>query len=324
MSEALPNFQLLQPATVEAAVAALEKDNCARLYAGGTDLMVNMRRGLVDAKTLIDISAIADLKRIGSANSGLFVGAGVSLRELAENKLVAKHYRAIHEACLAVAGPGHREVATVAGNLCLDTRCVYYNQSHWWRKANDFCLKYRGEICHVAPTKNVCRAAFCGDLAPALMVHGAELEIVGTGGRRRVALDKFYREDGAHWLRLEATEIIVGVHLPRARGVSAYRKVRLRGAIDFPLAGIAIACEERSPSRHLFTLAVTGTNSCPVMVDIPDALVADDNCEAFFADLVKRVQMRVSPLRTTTTAANYRRVSISAIAGKLAEELWQE
>ena len=123
-----------------------------------------------------------------------------------------------------VAGPSHRQVATLGGNICLDTRCVYYNQSHWWRKANGFCLKYQGEVCHVAPSGNRCRAAFSGDLAPALMVHDAEVEIAGPTGRRRQALAEFYQEDGAAHLLLEPGEIVVAVHLPASGRVSDYEK----------------------------------------------------------------------------------------------------
>lgn len=321
MSEVLPEFKLLKPSTVEEAVAALQANGSARLCAGGTDLLVNMRRGLVEAEALVDITAIADLKRMELNDSGLFIGAGVILREVAENAEIAEAYPAISEAALSIAGPGHREAATVGGNLCLDTRCLYYNQSHWWRKSNDFCLKYQGEICHVAPTKKQCRAAFSGDLAPALMVHGAEVEIAGPDGKRRVALDALYQEDGADYLTLAAAEIVVGVHLPPAQAVSGYRKIRIRGSIDFPLAGVAIACETSS-AGHRFTIAVTGTNSCPVLVDMPEVLGSNDDPGSFFTSLAKKVQKTVTPLRTTTTAANYRRVSISAMAERLARELW--
>ena len=324
MSNTLADFQLLQPTNINEAVAALQQNQSARLCAGGTDLLVNMRHGLVATKTLVDISAIADLKKIEPGQAGLYIGAGVLLCDIAENSLIAKNYPAITEACLSIAGPGHRQAATIGGNLCLDTRCLYYNQSHWWRKANDFCLKYKGDVCHVAPTKKQCRAAFSGDLAPALMVHGAEVEIAGPKGTKRLALDKLYREDGADYLNLEPAEIVVGVHLPPARAISGYRKVRIRGSIDFPLAGVAIACEKQPSAGCLFTLAVTGTNSCPVLVEMPTPLSGKDDADVFFTHLAKQVQKTVTPLRTTTTAANYRRVSISAMAEKLARELWPE
>ncbi len=322
MSEALPDFKLLQPATLEEAVALMEQDESARLCAGGSDLLVNMRRGLVEAETLIDLSAIAGFDRIRADRDELFIGAGVTLNALAENETVAKSCPAIVEAALAVAGPSHREVATVGGNLCLDTRCLYYNQSHWWRKSNDFCLKYKGEICHVAPTKKQCRAAFSGDLAPALMVHGADVEITGPKGKRRIPLAELYREDGADHLCLEKPEIVSGVVLSQVRLVSGYRKIRLRGAIDFPLAGVAISCEKSATSNAPFVVAVTGTNSCPIMVEVPGTPDGKEDADLFFKALAKAVQKGVTPLRTTTTAANYRRLSVSAMAERLARELW--
>ncbi len=321
MSEALPQFKLLHPDTVSEVIAALEADNTARICAGGTDLVVNMRRGLVEAKTLVDISRISELQSVAISKSGLTIGAGVVLRDLAENSEIAKAYPAISEAAQAIAGPGHREVATVGGNLCLDTRCLYYNQSHWWRKSNDFCLKYRGDICHVAPKGNRCRAAFSGDLAPALMVLGAEVDIVGQDGLRRVPLADFYFEDGADYIALQPGEILTAVHVPASEMKSTYGKIRIRGSIDFPLAGVAVACQALESGAHRFTLAVTGTNSRPVMVEAPAELAPGDDRDTYFDDLKKSVQKAVSPVRTSTTAPHYRRLSVSALAVRLARGL---
>lgn len=322
MSEVMPTFQFIKPTTVQEAVTALKLDKTSRLCAGGTDLLVNMRRGLVETRTLVDITSIADLKHLEFSDSGLYIGAGVSLRELAENEKIAQNYLSITQACLSIAGPSHREAATISGNLCLDTRCLYYNQSHWWRKANRFCLKYKGDVCHVAPNKKQCRAAFSGDLAPALMVHGAQVEIAGPEGRRRILLEALYNEDGMDYLNVEAAEIIVGIYLPPVHSTSGYKKIRIRGAIDFPLAGVAISCENPSSSDCLFTIAVTGTNSCPVMVKLPDAPDCKEDPEALFTYIAKQVQKTVTPLRTTTTPAHYRRISISALAKSLARKLW--
>jgi len=214
MSEALPDFELVRPGSVTEAIAALANAPDAQICAGGTDLIVNMRRGLATPQTLVDISAISDLKTITLDDDGLRIGAGVTLRALAEHAGVARAYHAIAQAAVAIAGPNHREVATVGGNLCLDTRCQYYNQSHWWRKSNDFCLKYRGDICHVAPNGNRCRAAFSGDLAPALMVCGAKVEIAGPDGVRYCDVSALYREDGADHLTLKKDEILTSVHVP--------------------------------------------------------------------------------------------------------------
>jgi 4-hydroxybenzoyl-CoA reductase subunit beta len=321
MSEAMPDFRLERPETIDQAVVALNADPDARLCAGGTDLIVNMRRGLVGASTLIDLSRIADMKAIVSDAGGLRIGAGATLRELAQHPAIAASYAAISQAAGAVAGPSHREAATVGGNLCLDTRCFYYNQSHWWRKSNDFCLKYRGDICHVAPKGNRCRAAFCGDLAPALMVHAAEVEIAGPDGVRRIALADLYREDGADYLTIRHDEILVAVIVPPTDATSAYEKIRVRGAIDFPLAGVAVACTTTADAARHFRLAITGTNSKPVSIEIAGPLNPDADADSYFAGLGKLVQKGVSPQRTTTIAPHYRRLSVAALAVRVARAL---
>ncbi len=317
MSNPLPDFTILRPATIDAAITGLADHPEARLCAGGSDLIVNMRHGLVETDTLIDLTGIDALQGIDAGPHGARIGAGVRLCDLLDNAEISQAWPAIHQAAAAIAGPTHREVATVGGNLCLDTRCLYYNQSHWWRKSNDFCLKYRGDICHVAPKGNRCRAAFCGDLAPALMVCGAEVELAGPTGTRRLPLAEFYREDGADPLTLQPGEILIAVQLPPAPPASAYAKVRVRGAIDFPLAGVAVAMRRTGDARH-FTLAFTGTNSSPVMVEMPGTLGPDDDPDTYFTALEKLAQKTVSPQRTTTVQPHYRRLAVSALARRLA------
>jgi 4-hydroxybenzoyl-CoA reductase subunit beta len=317
MTEALIRFDIVTPATLPEALAALAETPGSRACAGGTDLIPNLRRGLSDTGRLVDLSAISDLHGIAATDAGLRIGAGVRLADLEHSPEVAA-YPAVAKAAAVIAGPTHREVATVGGNLCLDTRCLYYNQSHWWRKSNDFCLKYRGEICHVAPQGNRCRAAFSGDLAPALMVHGAQIEIAGAEGTRRLPLGEFYHEDGAAHLRLEPGEIVVAVHLPPAGAQSDYAKIRVRGAVDFPLAGVAVSRQGQGGAAR-YRVAITGTNSRPLEVETPGPMTEDP--DAWFAALEKAVQKAVSPQRTTTIAAHYRRLSVSALAARLARGL---
>lgn len=327
MIDTLPEFSLKQPDTVDQAIAAMEADPASRFIAGGTDLIVNMRRGLLDPANLIDLTGISELRELSAGEAGLRIGAAVTLLEMCISENIRSRYGAVVQACEAVAGPGHRAAATVGGNLCLDTRCLYYNQSQWWRQANDFCLKYNGDTCHVAPTGNRCRAAFSGDLAPALMVHDAEVEIAGPDGRRRIALTSLYREDGADYLCLSPGEFVVAVHLPTAHPStvkSAYAKVRIRGAIDFPLAGTAVACSRRADGIIDTKIALTGTNSSPFRLKGFDPVAPGQDREAALGDLEKLVQKQVSPQRTTTTAAHYRRLAIAALTRRLAKELFSE
>ncbi|MCP5075570.1 MAG: 4-hydroxybenzoyl-CoA reductase subunit beta [Rhodobacteraceae bacterium] len=319
MSEAMIPFRLIQPTNLDEAISALTTEG-AQPVSGGTDLLVRLRKGLSETNTLVDLTNIAALKKIEKYENGLRIGAGATLAELERNPDLAE-YAAVLQAVQSVAGPTHREAATLGGNLCLDTRCVYYNQSHWWRKSNDFCLKYRGEICHVAPKGNRCRAAFSGDIAPALMVHRALIEIAGPAGVRQIPLAEFYLEDGAVHTVLQQGEIVLAVHLPQPGAASKYGKIRVRGSIDYPLAGVAVACETATDGNR-FTLAVTGTNSKPILVDITDPL--GDDADTFFAALEKSVQKAVSPQRTTTIAPHYRRLSVSALARRIARQLAQD
>ncbi len=230
----------------------------------------------------------------------------------------------MREAAEAVAGPGHRAVATVGGNLCLDTRCIYYNQSEWWRRANSYCLKHGGDTCHVAPQGRRCHAAFTGDLAPALLALGAEVEIAGSSGRRRIPLGEFYVEDGRSHLALAPGELVVAVHVPHAPPPSAYAKLRVRGAIDFPLAGVAVALGTADGKVCGLRIGLTGTNSRPFLLAGTGALVGVPIDRRVLRDIDRLVQRQVQPMRTTMASAHYRRLAAAVLACRLVTRLSDE
>jgi len=319
----LPQFRLARPRDLAEASAMLAGDPNARVLAGGTDLVANLRDGLGAPSTLVDLGAIEELATIGTDGGGIRIGARVTLARLSADAQIGTLYPAIAQAAGSVAGPAHRSVATVGGNLCLDTRCVFYNQSEWWRRANRYCLKYRGDVCHVAPQGNSCQAAYSGDLAPALLALEAEVEIAGAGGSRRIALTDLYVEDGAAHLALRPGDIVAAVHVPatKAQLRSGYRKARARGAIDFPLAGVAAALRVEQGMLESLRIAVTGTNSRPFVLKETDEWVGKALDETLPAAVGKLVQHQVRPLRTTATAANYRRHVAAVLAQRLVREL---
>jgi 4-hydroxybenzoyl-CoA reductase subunit beta len=321
MSALLPAFRLAAPRTIGEAIAARRDHPGARYVAGGTDLLVNMRRGITSPELLIDLSGIDELTGIAVTGSGVTIGAGVTLAELARNDLIAARYQALAQAAHVVAGPGHRVMATVGGNLCLDTRCIYYNQSEWWRRANAYCLKNRGDTCHVAPQGQRCHAAFTGDLAPALLALGAEIDISGEQGPRRVGLSQLYVEDGKAHLALSDGELVTAVHLPLDPPPSAYAKVRTRAAIDFPLAGVAVALATSAGAVALLRLALTGTNSRPFLLAGTGAFAGRIIDGKLLGEVERLVQKQVQPMRTTITSANYRRVAAAALARRLVAAL---
>ena len=321
--EFMPDFRLHRPDTIEDAVKLRAEEPDALFVAGGTDMIVNVRRGIEQPKHLIDITAIKELKSILPDGDGLHIGAGVSLKELQSNEDVLRDYPAVADAARAVAGPTHQEYGTVGGNLCLDTRCLFYNQSEWWRQSNDYCLKERGDICHVAPGGKRCFAAFSGDVAPSMLVYGAEIDVAGPNGRRRMPLTDLYRNDGMAHLTLEAGDMLTAVHLPKALAgsPSRYEKARVRGSIDFPLAGAAVRLEMDGKTVKDFVIALTAVNPYPHIVKDTDTYVGKELTDEALDEIRELVRKQAKPMRTTTVAPWYRRRVVGALARRLTEEL---
>lgn len=321
--EVLPQFDLYRPRSLAEAAELLAAHPDSKVLGGGTDLITNLRHGLGSPRALVDLTGIDGFDRLECSAQGLKLGAGVRLAQLAGDVTLQQVFPAIAEAAKSIAGPAHRNIATVGGNLCLDTRCVFYNQAEWWRKANDYCLKYRGDICHVAPTGKRCQAAYSGDLAPALLALGASVDVVAAAGTRTLPLAEIYQEDGAHYLRLAAGEFLASVSVPApVAGLRcAYRKSRVRAAVDFPLAGVAVALvSEAGVLKHL-AIALTGTNSRPFLLAGTQELLGKPADEATLKVIEKLVQKQVTPMRTTVTASNYRRVVAGVTARRLVQEL---
>jgi 4-hydroxybenzoyl-CoA reductase subunit beta len=319
----LPRFDLHSPESLAAALTLLAAQPNARVVAGGTDLITNLRHGLAVPSALIELAHVPELAGIRAEPGGLHLGAGITLESIAENAELRLAYPALAAAALSVAAPSHRAAATLGGNLCLDTRCVFYNQSQTWRHGNGYCLKYGGDICHVAPTGQRCHAAFCGDIAPALMVYGAEIEIAASSGWRRVALADLYVADGAAHLALDRAEVLTAVYLKAmdSRLRSGYRKARARAAIDFPLAGVAVALRVDGNALSSLAVALTGTNPRPFLLEGTQAMLGRPVNDALLSELSKLVQKQVSPMRTTVTASNYRRQVAAVLAARLTREL---
>lgn len=199
---------------------------------------------------------------------------------------------------------------------------MYYNQGEHWRRTNGYCLKLGGDVCHVAPQGRKCRAAYCADLAPALLALEAEIEIVrADGGQSVKPLHELYRDDGADFLALETGEIIVAVRLPAPQGASGYAKACARGAIDFPLAGVAMALALRDGRISHLRVALTGTNSRPLLVAGTEAMLGAEPGEAAAVALARLVQKQAAPMRTTIGAADYRRQVAAVLARRLLARL---
>jgi 4-hydroxybenzoyl-CoA reductase subunit beta len=238
----LPAFELVEPVTVEAAVAVLGEHGAdVQILAGGTDLVPNMKHELFTPKLVLSLARIPELTGIRVEPDGtLVIGAMTRLDEVARDERVRAQAPALAQAAGLVAGPQLRRMGTLGGNVMLDTRCQWYNQTYFWRSALGFCLKKDGTACHVVAGGKNCVAAASNDTAPALITLEAELVFQGPAGRRVVAIDSLYDHDGIHNKTVRG-ELLVAVRLPPtpAGHRGAYGKLRERGSIDFPLLGIA-------------------------------------------------------------------------------------
>jgi 4-hydroxybenzoyl-CoA reductase subunit beta len=331
--EALPEFTLLRPQSLAEAIAARAHNPGARLLGGGTDLVVNIRRGIEAPPLLIDTTAIAELKAIKADAAALEIGASVTLAQLAAHPGIVAHYPVLAQAAHSIAGPTQREMGTVGGNLCLDTRCIYYNQSDWWRSANDHCLKTTGEICHVAPkSRGVCFATFSGDLAPALLTLGAEVDLIGPEGARRLPLGALYigyarhgagAGDGKNYLSLAPGEIVTRVRAPGDPALrSGYDKIRIRRSIEYPVAGVAAALKREGGVLTDLRVAFTGTNPRPVLLDATNRLCGGPLDERVFAGLDALVRDQIMAMKTTFTPGHYRRRVAGVLARRLVTRLF--
>ena len=321
--EVMNEFTLLRPESVADAVRCRRENPNANFLAGGTDLLVNMRRGIGEPDTLIDLTAVGEIAEIELADGGLRIGAGVRLADLVRHDTVRRDYPILAQAAKAIAGPTHQRFATVGGNICLDTRCIYYNQSQWWRQSNDFCLKYKGDICHVAPKSKICFAAFSGDLAPAMLVLGAEVELAGPDGPRRMPLQDLYSDDGAAPLTLGEGEFIVALALPPTPAwKTQYKKVRVRDAIEFPLAGVAVALGRDGDRLSHLGLAFTGTNPRPVLVEGLQEVIGETLSEAIQERILRLANKQIRPMKSTMSPSTYRRSVATKLALHVIRELW--
>jgi 4-hydroxybenzoyl-CoA reductase subunit beta len=318
----MPEFRYHRPVTLDEVVRLKAGAAEARFVAGGTDLLVNLRRGLGTPSDLIDVTAVSDLTAVRRDGESLWLGAAVTLADLARNPDVLAAYPAVAEAALAVAGPSHRAAATLGGNLCQDTRCIFYNQSEWWREGNGWCLKYKGDKCHVIVKSDRCYATYHGDVAPALMVLDAEAVLAGPDGVRRVKVAELYRESGAEHLTLAAGEVLAAVVLPPPSGWrAAYVKTRVRDAVDFPLAGVAAALKRDGDVIGGLRIAITGTNSAPLMIDTDELVGRAWNDEAA-AILALALRAKANVLRTTVGGPKSRRRALQGMARRLMDTLW--
>jgi 4-hydroxybenzoyl-CoA reductase subunit beta len=315
----LPSFQLLRPRTLDEAIALMAKHGGElKIVAGGTDLLPSMKQKLFTPPYVLDLRGVRELCGIRSVpGAGTEIGALTTLAAIEHSPVIRRLYPVLYEAVKTVASPVLRNMGTIGGNICLDTRCLWYNQSLLWRTSCGFCLKKDGNLCHVAPGGSFCWAAFSGDTPPALLCLGAELEIAGPDGVRHTPLSEFYVNDGIVRLHLASSEIVTRVRLPEGAGGwhGSYRKLRIRGSIDYPLAGVAVALKMNEGRVEDARVAITAVNPAPHLVKDADAALIGVTPDESSADKIGELAARTAkPLTTSALTPEYRREMVRVFA----------
>jgi 4-hydroxybenzoyl-CoA reductase subunit beta len=309
----LPRFELEQPETIDGAAAALAAGNGeAMLLAGGTDLLPNLKHGLFEPRRLVSLRRVRELRASRELpGGGLFLGAGMTLADVAVHPGVRTRHPALARAAGLVAGPQLRNMGTLGGNLCLDTRCVYYNQTRFWRNALGYCLKKDGTVCHVVPTGSRCVAAHSADTPGPLIAYGATVSLRSVRGTREVPVAEFFRGEGTRNTVREPDEILTGVTLPTPPpGLrAAYEKLRMRQAIDFPVLSVAASAVLGAGNRvETMQVVVSGLGAKPRVVGRVEELVAGKKLDAELAAAVgDHARTQCHPLPNLNVDPDWRR-----------------
>jgi 4-hydroxybenzoyl-CoA reductase subunit beta len=308
----LPKFSYHVPREISEAVKMIaESGPNGQFVAGGTDLYPNMKRRQQTPGAVISVMRVPELNQIsGNEKSGIHIGASVTLTDICEHPLINHHYPVVAKAARTISTPILRNMGTIGGNLLLDTRCNYYDQNYEWRKGINFCLKKDGDICWVAPGSSKCWAVQSSDLVPVMVAIGARLRFASTSGERIVGAEDLYNDDGIAYLHKRPDELLVDIHLPPTNGWRAsYRKLRRRGAFDFPVLGVA-AFIKASPDGTIEQARIVLGGISPSPIHIPEAgreLIGNKLDEHHMQNAAEAAYIKARPLDNTDFVYNWRK-----------------
>jgi len=283
----------------------------AMLIAGGTDLYPNMKRRQFTPPVLIGLRGLAELKHInGSPEQGMRVGAGVTLTSLAEYPVLMQYYPALATAAGSVSTPQLRNMGTIGGNIFLDTRCNYYNQTEFWRHSIDYCMKKDGDVCLVAPGSPRCWAISSADTAPVLVSLDAQVRLVSVRGERVLPVRELFRDDGMNPYTRARDEILSEIILPPADGWhSTYLKLRRRGSFDFPILGVAVAlrfAKDGAVADARITLGAVASHPVEA-TDVAKLLIGQRLTSELITEAAALAAKRSKPLDNADLTINYRK-----------------
>jgi 4-hydroxybenzoyl-CoA reductase subunit beta len=310
----LPPFEYYSPESIPEAVALKARfGNDAMYAAGGTDLYPNMKRRQYTPQYLIGLHELKELNSIDFDN-GMTIGSGIPLNEVANHPEIQKLYPALANAASLVSAPQLRNVGTIGGNLCLDTRCTYYNQTYPWRKALGFCLKKDGDICWVARSSPVCLAVSSSDCAPVAVALNAEYRLAGRNGQKIIAAENFYLNDGIDYLNKTHDELLVSIYIPSHEGwLMSYNKMRRRDSIDFPVLSVATALSlDKAGVCTSARIVLGAVASCPQRALEAEKILTGEKLSAEIIETSAQTAAKLAkPMDNTDMTLGFRKKMVS-------------
>ena len=323
----LPDFTFRRPKDVREAAAILAAEGPrAMLVAGGTDLWPKMKRRQMEPRVVVGLRHLAELHSVtGSPATGVTLGANLTLRELERHPLLLASYGAVAEAARSISSPPLKTMGTLGGNLCVDTRCFYYDQTYEWRKSIHFCLKKDGDTCWVAPGSRRCWAVSSTDLAPVMLALNARLRLVKNQRERTIYAGEMYRNDGIAYLSKEPDEIVTHVELPAMDGgLTAFRKLRRRGSIDFPILNVAawVLASRKGRTVEAARIAIGGVTSSPYLSETAsNVLIGRELTTDAIHQAAKSARLDSRPLDNTDLDFSWRRQMVEVWVRRTLEDI---
>ena len=303
----LPKFEYMEPESIQEASSILLDDPKAKILAGGTDLLVNMKHRVEVPSVIVNIKRIPPLDFVEKKNGAIGIGALASLKSIYGNPLIREKLPVLTLAASSVGSYHHQCMGTIGGNICQQNRCKYFNQSQWWRTSKQPCPKAGGEICHVVNKKGICYSTYSGDVAPALLILNARVRLESNTGVRETSLEDLFSGDGKAPLHLKGGEILTEVTIPgeAVSGFSIYVKSANRESIDFPIVGMALwASMEKKEVRVSFT----AVDRRPVRAkNVENFLRGKDLSEETLDEVVGLASKEAIPVKTSIYSPSYKR-----------------
>jgi len=317
----LPNFAYREPDTIQAASAMLAADPDARILSGGTDLLVNMKHGIITPSAVVNLKRIPGLDAIRFSKGRLTIGALATLKSLYTNPELEAKLPALTAAAASVGSYHHQVMGTVGGNLCQENRCFFLNQSRWWRNARPACLKTGGSLCHVVKNSVSCFACYHGDLAPVLIVLAAEARLVDSSGSRSCLVEKLFSGQGDSPLALRPGEIVADIIIPKESmaGRCGYYKLAGRGSIDFPILGAAFWA---SGEDRTYRICFTAVDCKPVRAEEAEAFLAGrDLDEGLIGEAAALAAKATRPVNNSGHSPAYKRMMAQRVLARVMRQV---